>query len=357
MEKELMEKMNNMQEQIDRLEKGLNDRLNRLERNILMEIRAGFFNHKFDLKRQGILPEEPFTCQTIYDDIFYERHRYGSLISAVRVLKKLLPVFKASSMVDFGCGTGTWLYAAKCLGVSEVLGIDGDYVDRSKLMIAQEEFRAADLEQPIVLPGQYDVAISLEVAEHLHESASDSLISSICNSADNIIFSAATPGQGGNNHINEQPHEYWHTKFEERGYLSIDIRNLFAANWEIEGWYRNNIFLYIREAHMVQEAKNAAHGREICIFCMGEIGNRLLPYFKDWFGVRLKYVSDNDPQKWGKAYYGIQCVSPDDLPRGICVFIATLNTEINEEVVKQLNDKGIEAVYPCLIQSAANAKK
>ena len=191
-----------------------------------------------------------------YDDIFYFENRAGSVMSARAILSTLLPHLECRSMVDFGCGTGTWLWVAHSFGVESIRGLDGDYVPPRQLMIPQDCFCAVDLEEPVVLEKKYDLAISMEVAEHLHKESADTFVESLCNAADTILFSAAHPGQGGDGHINEQPMTYWTSKFGKHGFLPVEIRQLFEGNEDIESWYRENIVLYVREAKVHGVEKN-----------------------------------------------------------------------------------------------------
>ena len=191
-----------------------------------------------------------------YDDIFYFENRAGSVMSARAILSTLLPHLECRSMVDFGCGTGTWLWVAHSFGVESIRGLDGDYVPPRQLMIPQDCFCAVDLEEPVVLEKKYDLAISMEVAAHLHKEIADTFVESLCNAADTILFSAAHPGQGGDGHINEQPMTYWTSKFGKHGFLPVEIRQLFEGNEDIESWYRENIVLYVREAKVHGVEKN-----------------------------------------------------------------------------------------------------
>lgn len=210
-------------------------------------IDSGFWNIHYELKKSfGALDNEN-NVRTIYDDYFYFNNRFGSVRSARKILGFLLPKLQCNSIVDFGCGTGTWLWVAQGYGVSEVLGIDGEYVPENMLMIPQKCFSAADLSEPCFVTKRYDLALSLEVAEHIPERSADIFIDNICKSADIVLFSAAHPGQGGDGHINEQPIEYWIEKFYSHHYVPIEIRSNFQFDNEVESWYKENIVLYVTE--------------------------------------------------------------------------------------------------------------
>lgn len=165
-----------------------------------------------------------------------------------QVLPLVFEILKPKSILDIGCGIGTWLKVAKDHGVSDVLGIDGDYVDKSQLKIDTAEFVEKDLEKPFDLGRKFDLAICLEVAEHLKESSAANFVASLTKHADVILFSAALPGQGGQRHINEQWPDYWSNLFSKSGFSMTDpIRGRIWNNEAVDWWYRQNIFLVIRD--------------------------------------------------------------------------------------------------------------
>jgi SAM-dependent methyltransferase len=175
--------------------------------------------------------------------------------AAEQVLPVLFGTFKPSSIIDVGCGLGNWIEVAKRLTGAQIMGVDGDYVNRKLLKIDENEFVERDLTKPFNLDKKFDLAICLEVAEHLPETSAEGFIQSITKHADVIIFSAAVPGQGGQNHINEQWPSYWHEHFNNCGFEMIDFfRFKIWNNPKIEYWYKQNLFLVIRKGHKL--AKN-----------------------------------------------------------------------------------------------------
>lgn len=168
--------------------------------------------------------------------------------------KEILPIIfsqlQIGSVIDIGCGIGTWLKIVKELGIKEIVGVDGDYVDRKMLLISEREFISHDLTQKLNLNKRYDLGICLEVAEHLPEKSADVLIDTITEHTDVILFSAAIPGQGGQNHINEQWPGYWAEKFHQKGYVMKDIfRSKIWMNEQVDRWYRQNLFLVVQKGH------------------------------------------------------------------------------------------------------------
>ena len=174
--------------------------------------------------------------------------------AASQVLPILFETYKPNSILDVGCGLGNWIEVAKKLSGAEIIGVDGDYVDRSLLKIDENEFVEKDLTKPFDLNRKFDLAICLEVAEHLPEVSAEGFVKSITNHSDVIMFSAALPGQGGQNHINEQWPNYWQEHFNRCGYEMIDFfRFKIWNNTKIEYWYKQNLFLVVRKGHFLAE--------------------------------------------------------------------------------------------------------
>ncbi|MEP1471054.1 MAG: methyltransferase domain-containing protein [Halieaceae bacterium] len=182
-----------------------------------------------------------------YDRDFYNYINQGSVDSA----KHILPIVKKAladpidTVLDVGCGAGAWLSVWKSLG-ADVTGLDGAYLNTDQLMIDATEFLPVDLNTDFDLGTRFSLVQSLEVAEHLPENSANSFVASLCRHGDIVMFSAAPPGQGGENHINEKPYEYWQKLFNAHGYDMYDpIRQTAADKVEIKPWYRYNTFLYV----------------------------------------------------------------------------------------------------------------
>lgn len=180
-----------------------------------------------------------------YTNDFFDLQKEGSLQSARIVVPVLLNLVRPASVIDIGCGHGAWLRAFKENGVQVLKGFDGSYVDRSKLLIDPACFNPVDLTRPFKIRERYDLAVCLEVGEHLPEKVSQSLVAELTEAAPLVLFSAAIPGQRGLNHVNEQWPSYWQTSFERRGFHRLDpIRRHILMESKVEWWYRQNIFLY-----------------------------------------------------------------------------------------------------------------
>jgi SAM-dependent methyltransferase len=180
-----------------------------------------------------------------YTDEFFDKQVWGSLESARVVVPILLKYIQPSSVIDVGCGRGAWLLALRENGVRRTTGLDGKHVDTSMLLIEQGDFVTADLTRPLSIKDRYDLAICLEVAEHLPSTCARQLVRSLTGLSTLVLFSAAIPGQGGFLHVNEQWPPYWTRLFQEQGFVRLDpIRPRIWQNTRVEWWYRQNIFLY-----------------------------------------------------------------------------------------------------------------
>lgn len=181
-----------------------------------------------------------------YNPKFY-RELASAQESAREVLPLVLDVVKPKSVIDIGCGTGHWLAIAHELGVPEILGVDGSWVS-AQLAIPKEKFLQHDLSTPLKLDHRFDLALSLEVAEHLPASAARTLVRSLCDAADVILFSAAIPGQGGRRHVNEQWPAYWAELFADLRYHCYDFLRPKIWNNPCVTWhYAQNSLIFARE--------------------------------------------------------------------------------------------------------------
>ncbi len=187
----------------------------------------------------------------IYDRKFYEGQSQTSLQSARAIVPVVLEWLGARSVCDVGCGIGTWLHAFEERGVTDVLGVDGAYVDRAMLQIDASKFVPRDLTQPLRLDRTFDLAMSLEVAEHLPEASAAGFVESLTSLAPVVLFSAAIPMQGGEHHVNERWQSYWARLFEARGFVLVDcIRPKFWNDDSVEFWYRQNTLLYVKAGEL-----------------------------------------------------------------------------------------------------------
>jgi len=186
----------------------------------------------------------PVASTMRYDDEWFARRTTATRRSAEAIAPFVQEIVKPRSVVDLGCGTGSWLAA---LAVEDSLGVDGEWVPRSRLEISKEQFLSHDLTRPLLLDRTFDLALSVEVGEHLPAEAAGVLVDSLARLAPVVLFSAAIPYQGGTGHVNPQWPAYWADKFRTRGYVPCDvIRPRFWSDPEVRFAHAQNLILYVR---------------------------------------------------------------------------------------------------------------
>jgi SAM-dependent methyltransferase len=184
----------------------------------------------------------------LYTNSFFEGHSDGSESSARVILPILSEWIQFQNVVDVGCGIGNWLSVFVEKGISDVVGVDGSYVDRELLQIEKSHFVEHDLTLPLHLERRFDLAMCMEVAEHLPEASANTIVKSLVGLSDQILFSAAIPGQPGTGHINPQWQSYWIEKFKNHGYFCTDcVRPAVWNNPKVQYWYAQNSFLFVSD--------------------------------------------------------------------------------------------------------------
>jgi SAM-dependent methyltransferase len=189
---------------------------------------------------------------SIYRDLHHDQlqeQEERNRASARLILSLLFECFRPKSILDVGCGIGSWLAVAQEQGIGDILGLDGEWLDNSLSQVRPAHVRKVDLEKPFDLKRRFDLVISLEVAEHLSPAAADGFVGSLTRHSDVVLFSAAIPFQGGHHHVNEQFPEYWNELFGRRGYVPIDfLRPMIWNCSDVLPWLRQNLLIFAREA-------------------------------------------------------------------------------------------------------------
>jgi SAM-dependent methyltransferase len=189
----------------------------------------------------------------LYDAPYFEALDRQARISAPAIAESIVEDFSPACVLDVGCGTGALLMELRARGVMA----DGLEYSEAALSLCESRgltVRRLDLEQTIPrdLGCGYDVVVSMEVAEHLPAKIADRFVALLARSERTVVFTAAVPGQGGSDHVNEQPHAYWIAKFADHGFRHDGERSeRWRVRWRdrtVSWYYTQNVMIFVKVA-------------------------------------------------------------------------------------------------------------
>lgn len=184
--------------------------------------------------------------KTIYDKGFYDMQSVQSYASAKKVIAVLQNYYCPKSVIDVGCGIGTWLKAWSEAGVDDYKGYDINQIEECDLFVGRDKIEIVDLTASFPTK-RVDLVMALEVAEHLPPDYSETFIKNVTEISDIVLFSAALPMQAGANHINTQPLKFWVEIFKKYNYLCFDIiRPQIINEPDVAPWYKQNVLLFVK---------------------------------------------------------------------------------------------------------------
>lgn len=182
-----------------------------------------------------------------YSADFYSNMRSVSASSYAFLANWIFNYCSPKSAIDWGAGSGELLMDLHTNHQVQVKALEGDWVREIPTNLPKLHYEFRDLRFPLKLEEKFDIAICLEVAEHLEDEFAQTLIDGICSSSDLVFFSAAVPYQGGTNHVNEKWPIYWAKRFHKAGFvLSYDPREELWDNPEIADYYKQNLLIFER---------------------------------------------------------------------------------------------------------------
>ena len=226
-----------------------------------------------------------------YTESFFTKLESKSYSSAKEVLLVLHKFIQPKSVIDVGCGTGMWLKVwDEQFNLKDYLGIEGPYLKPDMVKIPLDKIIFKDLKTKIVTDRKYDLAMSLEVGEHLPDDNAEGFVEMLTTFSDVVLFSAAIPQQEGTYHINEQFPEYWARHFQKFNFIPVDcIRPEIWNNAKVEYWYQQNCLLFVNKN--IINTYPVLH--EISKFTKPDYLTRIHPYL---YGLKVKYM--NNTRSW-----------------------------------------------------------
>jgi SAM-dependent methyltransferase len=187
-----------------------------------------------------------------YHPHYHDEKRATTRRAAERILPIVLSIVDVASIIDVGCGPGSWLEVAREMGVPTLTGVEGEWAaewfDDDRVRSGGFDLVLANLEDELRPPATFDLALCIEVIEHLSPARGESFVADLCRCAGHVLFGAAIPGQKGPNHLNTRWPSYWAECFAAHGYLPLDV--VRARVWgddDLLVHHRQNPLLFVRE--------------------------------------------------------------------------------------------------------------
>ena len=203
---------------------------------------------------------EKHIAEDAQNEVVYDSEFFKSLVKYRPVYHFLADMIvahlKPESVIDWGCGCGFILEKLQMHGITELCGIEGSEEAKPFIPpVLKDNIHIADA--LLYRSEMYDMAICIEVAEHIPEKDAGRFINAICHSASKWIWwTAAQLGQGGTGHINCQPLSYWEDVFKEVGLFEPDwiktyeLKQKMLVNHQLclgFPWLRDNLILFRRK--------------------------------------------------------------------------------------------------------------
>ena len=196
-----------------------------------------------------------FPKSLVYDeDFLYSVIDQPASAAAPFIVYSIMRDLSPSSVLDVGCGSGAMLCAFQDIKI-KAKGIEFAepalvFCKQRNLDVIKMDLRASVINQVLL---KYDVVLSMEVAEHLPKKSASAYVQFLCGCAPTVVFTAASPGQGGTDHLNEQPMEYWINLFEQYGFFpNRTLTKTWQREWVVSGkvalWYTDNLMIFCSKA-------------------------------------------------------------------------------------------------------------
>lgn len=174
---------------------------------------------------------------SLYNDEFFEWHLKHARHYSIETMNWYIERFQPDSVVDFGCGIGSYLESCYFNQVPKFQGFDigGEFAKKYTPNFLHKYIEYVDCTTPIDC-GTFECVISFETIEHIEPSGTEVFIKNLVNATDKslgrILFTGAPPEQEGCGHINCQTKEYWLEAFAKHNfYLNNEMTNLVKDGW------------------------------------------------------------------------------------------------------------------------------
>lgn len=187
---------------------------------------------------------------SLYDEDFFLWHKIHAREYSIRNMDWYIEKFKPFSVVDFGCGIGSYLESC----FNHEIPFGGIEISEHALTympaVVQMCVDISDCTEDFGQIGRFHTVLSFETAEHIEPSSTNQFILNLVNATGKrLLFTAAPPGQEGTGHINCRPKQFWIDEFSKHLTYKPELSDEIAAIWGLQGapWYIvNNLIVFER---------------------------------------------------------------------------------------------------------------
>jgi hypothetical protein len=167
-------------------------------------------------------------------------HRFDErLCWAIIKLCGEFDIRRVKTIIDIGCGDGSYVREFRKNGF-DCIGLDGNPLT-SKIPYCQVMDFSINL-----ISFFNDLAICLEVGEHIPQEYEQFFIDNICRVSDNIILSWAIEGQGGLGHVNCRNNDYIIAEMKKRNFDYDAIATNFLRKNSTLPWFKNTLMAFYK---------------------------------------------------------------------------------------------------------------
>lgn len=201
---------------------------------------------EFALHERGLLPFDALYSESYYANMLDGEKRRDAREFCVALDRQ----FDPGRVIEFGCGAGRFMDPLTERGV-EVFGIDRSTKGFAASSLPIDHFAVHDLRDPYETTREYDLALCIEVLEHIPAADAATAVASVAEAAPVAIVTAAPPGQGGTHHVNERPPDYWKEQFaavDMRFDPEVTAAIADAIDPRALTWLTENLLVFEREA-------------------------------------------------------------------------------------------------------------
>ena len=221
-----------------------------LRKTRLISLANKIMNLRYSRLKKKALKKGKSDIEAVYNKDFFQENIDVSTEGARKCIDILYKEFKPKKVIDFGCGPGIFIKEFEKKGV-KVLGIDGSLAAKDNAVIDKDKILIKDLRTEVSIKGKFDLTMCFEVAEHIDNKFSETLVKNITKNSKTVLFTAAKKGQGGTDHINEQDNEFWIDLFKKKGFEFQEelTKKLKKEMWEqkILWWIPENLMIFKKE--------------------------------------------------------------------------------------------------------------